>query len=240
MWCVRVCASATFVLIGAASTHVVEDGEVGGRDGVGTATAVAMVTAQAAPWGSLCVDAAGAAAALRGDGRGSAVPIWDILRLSWKHKWGHNNNDELKGLNPRPEVTFEPLKPLNGNYSSEGHLTGQTHNDGLFLLRGVLDGDAFDLLVEALHAVAETRGRWLGYRDGDQDGFGHRRLYDTNTHTQMKLIQILHLIFTFIYRVRTGIWHLHLMLFKTYKGYSMLYVTSCRGRFHLGMIIRGN
>ena len=49
MWCVRVCVSATFVLIGAASTHVVEDGEVGGRDGVGTATAVAMVTAQAAP-----------------------------------------------------------------------------------------------------------------------------------------------------------------------------------------------
>lgn len=39
----------TFVLVGAASTHVVEDGEVGGRDGIGTATAVAVVTAQAAP-----------------------------------------------------------------------------------------------------------------------------------------------------------------------------------------------
>lgn len=79
-----VCVLVTFVLIGAASTHVIEDGEVGGRDGVGTATAVAMVTTQAAPGGSLCVDAAGAAAALRGQRWGCAVPIWDILRLSHK------------------------------------------------------------------------------------------------------------------------------------------------------------
>lgn len=49
-----------------------------------------------------------------------------------------------------------------------------THNDGLLLFRGVLDGDALNLLVEALHAVAEPRGRRLGYRDGYQNGFGHR------------------------------------------------------------------
>lgn len=78
-------ARVTFVLVGTASTHVTEDGEVGGRDGVGTATAVAMATAQAAPRGSLCVDTAGTAAALRGDRRGCAVPIWDVLRLSNKH-----------------------------------------------------------------------------------------------------------------------------------------------------------
>lgn len=78
VWCVLV----TFVLIGAASTRVVEDGEVGGRDGVGAATAVAVVTTQAAPRGGLRVDAAGAAAALRGDRWGRAVPIWDILWLS--------------------------------------------------------------------------------------------------------------------------------------------------------------
>lgn len=71
----------TFVLVGAASAGVVEYGEVGGRNGVGSATAVAVVTAQATPRGCLSVDAAGAAAALRGDGWGRAVPIWDILGL---------------------------------------------------------------------------------------------------------------------------------------------------------------
>jgi len=75
----------TFVLIGAASARVIEDGEVGGRDGVGAATAVAMVTAQAAPRGGLRVDAAGAAAAPRGDRWGRAVPIWDVLWLSHTH-----------------------------------------------------------------------------------------------------------------------------------------------------------
>lgn len=81
----------TFVLVRAASTRVVEDGEVGGRDGVGSAAAVAMVTAQATPGGRLCVDAARAAAALWGHGRGSAVPIWDVLWLLYKQ--GHNNNN---------------------------------------------------------------------------------------------------------------------------------------------------
>lgn len=42
-------ASITFVFVGAASPHVVDYSEVGGRDGVGAATAVAMATAQAAP-----------------------------------------------------------------------------------------------------------------------------------------------------------------------------------------------
>lgn len=83
------CSSLTFVLVGAASTHVVEDGEVGGRDGVGPAAAVAVVPAQAAAGGSLCVDAAGAAAALRGDGWGRAVPIWDVLWLWYKHTEGN-------------------------------------------------------------------------------------------------------------------------------------------------------
>lgn len=53
-----------------------------------------------------------------------------------------------------------------------------------------MDGDAFDLLVETLHAVAETRGRRLGYRDGYQDGLGHRRLRDTNTHTHTAAVNM--------------------------------------------------
>lgn len=96
-----------------------------------------------------------------------------------------------RGLNPQTVVVCESL---NVNYFSS-EFRGRTkylkkhrnpslivtHNDGLFLFRGVLDGDAFDLLVEALHAVAETRRRGLGYRDGYQDGFGHRRLRGTKT-----------------------------------------------------------
>lgn len=39
----------TFVLVRAASPHVIDYSEVGGRDGVGAATAVTMATAQAAP-----------------------------------------------------------------------------------------------------------------------------------------------------------------------------------------------
>lgn len=76
--------SVTFVLVRAASPHVIDYSEVGGRDGVGAATAVTVAAAQAAPWGSLCVDAAGAAAALGRDGRGCTVPIWDILWLPEK------------------------------------------------------------------------------------------------------------------------------------------------------------
>lgn len=83
----------TFVLVGAASARVVEDGEVGGRDGVGSATAVAMVTAQATPRGRLGVNTAGAAAALRGDGWGCAVPVWNILWLT--NKPGHSHNTTL-------------------------------------------------------------------------------------------------------------------------------------------------
>lgn len=95
-----VCAPPTFVLVGAAPAGIVEDGEVGGRDGVGAAAAVAMVTAEAAPGGRLRVDAAGAAAALRGDGRGRTVPIWDILWLLT-----HTHTMEVtiathKGFNP--------------------------------------------------------------------------------------------------------------------------------------------
>lgn len=52
-------------------------------------------------------------------------------------------------------------------------LCAATHHNGLLLLRRVLDGDALNLLIEALHAVAEAGGRRLGYGDGDQDGFGH-------------------------------------------------------------------
>lgn len=84
--CVCVCARITFVLVGAASSCVAEDGEVGGRNGVGAATAVAMVTTQTTPRWSLRVDAAGAAASLWGDGWGCAVPVWNILWLS------NNNN----------------------------------------------------------------------------------------------------------------------------------------------------
>lgn len=39
----------TFVLVRAASPHVIDYSEVGGRDGVGAATAVTVAAAQAAP-----------------------------------------------------------------------------------------------------------------------------------------------------------------------------------------------
>lgn len=89
MWkktCVRWSASAgTFVLVGAtaaaAAAYVVEDGEVGWRDGVGAATAVAVAATQASARRSLRVDAAGAAAALRGHRRRGAVAVWGVLRL---------------------------------------------------------------------------------------------------------------------------------------------------------------
>lgn len=55
-------------------------------------------------------------------------------------------------------------------------LSLRTHNDGLFLLGGVSDDYALDLLVETLNAVPETRSGWLGYGDGDQDGLRHRSL----------------------------------------------------------------
>lgn len=77
--------SVTFVLVGAAPAHVVEDGEVGGRDGVGAAAAVAVAAAQAAPRRRLCVDTAGTAAALWGDRWGCAVPIWGVLWLVSEH-----------------------------------------------------------------------------------------------------------------------------------------------------------
>lgn len=51
-------------------------------------------------------------------------------------------------------------KTYNSTFSEHPDLlVSGTHDDGLVLFRGVLDGDALDLLVEALHAVAETRGR---------------------------------------------------------------------------------
>lgn len=77
--------AGTFVLIGAtaaaAAAHVVEDGEVGWRDGVGAAAAVTVVAAQASAGRRLRVDAAGAAAALRGHRRRCAVAIRGVLRL---------------------------------------------------------------------------------------------------------------------------------------------------------------
>lgn len=98
--------SVTFVLVRAASPHVIDYSEVGGRDGVGAATAVTVAAAQAAPWGSLCVDAAGAAAALWRDGWGCTVPIWDILWLPKKNKTPHTHTGEWgqknRGINPRP------------------------------------------------------------------------------------------------------------------------------------------
>lgn len=52
-----------------------------------------MVTAQTAPRRSLRVDAAGAAAALRREGRGRAMPVRDVLRLSdTKHGGGSEQN----------------------------------------------------------------------------------------------------------------------------------------------------
>ena len=64
-----------------------------------------------------------------------------------------------------------------------------THNDGLVLLRCVSDDDAFDLLVEAFDAVAETRGGRLGYGDGYQDGLRHRRLENTKRRLAAGLLQ---------------------------------------------------
>lgn len=72
---------ATFVLVGAAAAHVVEDGEVGWRDGVGPAAAVAVAAAQASARRRLRVDAAGAAAALRGHRRRCAVAVRSVLWL---------------------------------------------------------------------------------------------------------------------------------------------------------------
>lgn len=77
--------AGTFVLVGAAAAaaaaHVVEDGEVGWRDGVGAAAAVAVAAAQASAGRRLRVDAAGAAAALRRHRRRSAVAVRGVLRL---------------------------------------------------------------------------------------------------------------------------------------------------------------
>lgn len=169
-------AFVTFIFVRAAPPHVIEDGEVGGWDGVGAATAVATATAQAAPWGSLCVNAAGTAAALRRDGQGRTVPIWYILWLLNKR----TNEVRLTTLG----LCVRACVRRGGD---------QRTHDCLILFWGVLDCDALNLLVEALHAVAETRSWRLGYRDGYQDGFGHRRLQDTKTpctRVVRKLIEV--------------------------------------------------
>lgn len=132
-----VCARTTFILVGASPSCVVEDCEVGGRNGVWPAAAVAVVTAQTAPRRGLRVDAASAAAALRRHGWGCAVSIWDVLGL--KHKKKSQQNQRKR--QPASYRLYE------------------THNDGLFLLGGVSDDYALNLLVEALNAVPETRSR---------------------------------------------------------------------------------
>lgn len=71
------------------SHRVIEDAEVRGWDGVSPAAVVATVTAEPTIRGRLRVDAAGAAAPL-GEGRGGAVPIWNILWLKHTHADGES------------------------------------------------------------------------------------------------------------------------------------------------------
>lgn len=89
------------------------------------------------------VDAAGAAAALQGDGWGCAVPVWDVLRL--RHK-----NAQLRTTIAK--LIREFIDCLMSKTAAK------TYDDGLILFYSVLDSDALDLLIKTLHAVTKARG----------------------------------------------------------------------------------
>lgn len=108
-----------------------------------------MATAQAAPRGGLSVNAAGAAAALlRSHGRGCTVPIWDILRLPNKHAQMRSPKQPQRRGGGLASMCLQGVRVRVG---------GGPHHNGVVLFCGVLDGDALDLLIQALHTVAETR-----------------------------------------------------------------------------------
>lgn len=87
--------------------------------------------------------------------------------------------------------------------------TSETHNDGLVLLGGVSDDDALYLLVQALHAVAETRSRRLGYGDGNQNCLGQRRLHRKRTTSETELER-----FSITCSLNSSLFHLLLKHFK--------------------------
>lgn len=85
------------------------------------------------------------------------------VKKTHTQEWGHKN----RGINPRPAHVRR-------------HVRLTTHNNCVVLFCGVLNGDALDLLIQALYTVAESRSWWLWNGDGNQNGFGHRRLQEKN------------------------------------------------------------
>lgn len=92
MW---VCVCCTFITTvtewfligrGAVAAEFIGHAQEGRRDRLGSAAAVAMAAAHGDAWGRLCIDAAGAGAALA-QWRRRTVPIRGILRLQNEERY---------------------------------------------------------------------------------------------------------------------------------------------------------